>query len=232
VHPFGDLSAYIDGALGREARAFVESHLGTCAACRARVAELRATARLIAGLPAPVPTRSLVPRVSVPFWLAPLRTLSTIASGAAIFLFIASAVLSMLPNMASGTATGGAAAPAAAPAPNASSADQGRGAAGGATPSPGAAFSVGGSAQPSPAPSASPDARSTLSDNATKSFQSASASPAAESAPRSDAVAAERTRLNAGQAQPQLGPSPWFWLALGIGFGAIALLLQRRLRTL
>ena len=96
MHPFGDLSAYLDGALSSEARASVQAHLDTCALCRMRLAELRGTARLIAALPNPVPSRSLVPRVSVPFWLAPLRTFSTFASGAAIFLFVALASLTSI----------------------------------------------------------------------------------------------------------------------------------------
>lgn len=98
MHPFGDLSAYLDNALSSEARASVQAHLDTCALCRTRLAELRGTARLIAALPMPVPSRSLVPRVSVPFWLAPLRTFSTFATGAAIFLFIASAVIAFFPE--------------------------------------------------------------------------------------------------------------------------------------
>jgi len=98
VHPFGDLSAYLDGALSPETRASVQAHLDACALCRRRLAELRGTARLIAALPAPVPSRSLVPRVSVPVWLAPLRTFSTFASGAALFLFLASAVVSSFPR--------------------------------------------------------------------------------------------------------------------------------------
>jgi len=111
VHPFGDLSAYMDEALSSEARASVQAHLDTCALCRTRLAELRGTARLIAALPMPVPSRSLVPRVSVPLWLAPLRTFSTFATGAAIFLFLASAVIASFPRMQS---AGTAAAPAAA----------------------------------------------------------------------------------------------------------------------
>ena len=93
MHPFDDLSAYLDSALSSEAQARVKAHLDTCALCRTRLAELRGTARLIAALPMPVPSRSLIPRVSVPIWLAPLRTFSTFASGAAIFLFLASAVI-------------------------------------------------------------------------------------------------------------------------------------------
>ncbi len=93
VHPLADLSAYLDEALPAERREAILAHLAACDACRARLAELRETARLIAALPAPAASRSLVPRLRPPAWLAPLRTLATIASGASAFLFIASAIL-------------------------------------------------------------------------------------------------------------------------------------------
>src|SRR5207249_4635496 len=102
-----------DGELDGGRRAAVESHLAACDSCRTRLAQLRATARLIAALPSPVPARSLVPRVAVPIWLASLRTLATIGSGAALFLFIASALTTSFTQ----TSSGGAAAPALAPQP-------------------------------------------------------------------------------------------------------------------
>ena len=106
VHPFADLNAYIDGALDPQSRERVDAHLGSCASCSTRVAELRATAKLIAALPAPAPARSLVPRIAVPMWLAPLRTASAVASGLALVVFVIS--------LGSGFArqTSGAAAPA------------------------------------------------------------------------------------------------------------------------
>src|SRR2546428_9789947 len=113
MHPLEDLSAYLDGELDGGRRAAVESHLAACDSCRTRLAQLRATARLIAALPSPVPARSLVPRVAVPIWLAPLRTLATIGSGAALFLFIASALTTSVTQPSSG----GAAPPAPRPPP-------------------------------------------------------------------------------------------------------------------
>src|SRR5438445_64081 len=106
VHPLADLNAYIDGALDPQSRDRVDAHLGSCATCSMRVAELRATAKLIAALPAPAPARSLVPRIAVPMWLAPLRTASAVASGLALVVFVIS--------LGSGFArqTSGAAAPA------------------------------------------------------------------------------------------------------------------------
>ena len=136
MHPFDDLSAYLDEALSPQARASVQAHLDTCALCRTRLAELRGTARFIAALPMPVPSRSLVPRVSIPIWVAPLRTLSTFASGAALFLFLASAVLSSLPQL-----TSAGSAPAAAPAPSAPALDAARSGATSETGAPTASLS-------------------------------------------------------------------------------------------
>src|SRR5438128_5771541 len=113
VHPLADLSAYLAGALGHAERVSVETHLAGCAACRSRLAQLADTVRLIAALPDPVPARRLVPRLSIPFWMAPLRTVAALASGSALFVFLASAVLANLPH----TQTSGSA-PAAAPAPD------------------------------------------------------------------------------------------------------------------
>ncbi|TME62302.1 MAG: hypothetical protein E6I51_06980 [Chloroflexi bacterium] len=45
MHPFADLSAYLDGALPDERRAEVGRHLAGCEICSARLAELRGTAR-------------------------------------------------------------------------------------------------------------------------------------------------------------------------------------------
>src|SRR2546428_2470906 len=123
MHPLEDLSAYLDGELDGGRRAAVESHLAACDSCRGRLAQLRATARLIAALPSPVPARSLVPRVAVPIWLAPLRTLATLGSGAALFLFIASALTTSVTQ----TSSGGAAAPALAPQPEQVQSDRARG---------------------------------------------------------------------------------------------------------
>src|SRR6266851_4897429 len=93
-HVRAQLSAYLDGALGDAERTAVEGHLAACPDCRARLGELRATASLIRALPDPVPSRRLVPRVGrPPVWVAPLRTLTTLASGLSVFLFLATALL-------------------------------------------------------------------------------------------------------------------------------------------
>lgn len=210
MHPFGDLSAYLDGALSPEASASVQAHLDTCALCRTRLAELRGTARLIAALPMPVPSRRLVPRVSVPVWIAPLRTFSTFASGAAIFLFLASAVLSSFPR-AAGTSAGPAPA-AGAPAANALSAPQ-------ASSGPAADSATG---APSEFKAAGP-----------------SATPAPNQVGRQEAAASDSAALATGERiqlyrdEPGLSAvrSPWLWLWLGIAFGGLSFILGRRLRS-
>jgi putative zinc finger protein len=224
VHPFGDLSAYLDNALSSEARASVQAHLDTCALCRTRLAELRGTARLIAELPMPVPSRSLVPRVSVPVWLAPLRTFSTFASGAAIFVFLASAVLSSFPR-----ATG-----AAAPAANTVSAPQASSGAdtvsGTATPNDSQAFKVAG---PTPAPSPA----SSLNDRSAERLSHApTGSPSVvgrqdSAGTSSDTVQSTRVNRAVEPAPLTVLASPWLWLVLAIAFGALSFLLGRRLRS-
>lgn len=115
-HLGADLSAFLDEALAPAERARVQEHLDACGACRARLAELRATASLIAALPSPAPRRSLVPAVVERLnWLRPLRSLSLVASGAFLFFFVAAAVLETGSDLGAGpSAPFGA--PAAAPA--------------------------------------------------------------------------------------------------------------------
>ena len=222
MHPFGDLSAYLDGALSSEARARVQAHLDTCALCRTRLAELRGSARLIAALPMPVPSRSLVPRVSVPVWLAPLRTFSTFASGAAIFLFLASAVIATFPRAQS---TGSAAAPAP------------------ALSQPAASFAGdSAAAQPSSqnfqvsAPSAAP-APSTADKLLTSATPAGSANEIGlrqdSAGPSANSAADQSTRTNTAAASSPFAflLSPWLWLVLAIAFAALSFGVGRRLRS-
>ena len=229
MHPFGDLSAYLDGALSPEARTSVQAHLDTCALCRTRLAELRGTARLIAALPMPVPSRSLVPRISAPVWMVALRTFSTVASAAAIFLFVVSAAISSFPRTQSaGTA------PAAAPAPTAAldaarsgatsasaapQSDQKYAAPTSASASPGAAFNI------VPSPTLAPPELATASD-ATRRLDTGSAAPSA-----SIGDFAVASRISSGPEQPPFNPFPWLWLVLGVAFAAVSFILGRRLRS-
>lgn len=202
AHPRDQLSSYLDGALTPAERAAVDAHLATCADCRARLVELRGVTTLLGSLPEPVPSRRLVPRIAaVPAWMAPLRTLATLASGVSVFLFMASAILAnigFLAGQSASTAAGGAALNAPQAAPAASGVGQDRA---GAT-------------------------------NAAKSTASppefAVTTPAPPSEPRTAfaAQAPERTAT-----ESRLGPDPWVWLILAIVTGAVAIALQRRLRS-
>jgi anti-sigma factor RsiW len=222
VHPLGDLSAYLDGELSSEDLTSAQAHLDTCASCRARLAELRGTARLIAALPMPVPSRSLVPRVSVPIWLAPLRTFSTFASGAAIFLFLASAILTSFPRATSSSAGS-------APAANTVSAPQASGAAlDSATGEPSKFQAAPPSSAPVPAASSERTLQTTFP-----------APPDATQVGRQDAQGSPSTDLafdaRAQASREQPGPfaltSPWLWLALGFLFAGVSFFLGRRLRS-
>jgi len=46
-----DLSAYIDGRVGARERQVITAHIATCAECRTELVQLRATVRLLNGLP-------------------------------------------------------------------------------------------------------------------------------------------------------------------------------------
>jgi len=233
VHPFGDLSAYLDGALSSEARASVQAHLDSCALCRTRLAELRGTTRLIAALPMPVPSRSLVPRVGVSPWIALLRTLSTVASAAAIFLFVVSAAMSSFPRAQSAGS-----APAAAPAPTAALDQAGSGATL-ASPAPApqsagdqenrlAPTSASGSPFKvfNPTSTAAPAERS-IANDAARRQDSGSASPSAST---SDFAVATRIFTSVTEQAP-FNPFPWLWLVLGVAFAALSFILGRRLRS-
>ncbi|HEY6204455.1 MAG TPA: zf-HC2 domain-containing protein [Candidatus Limnocylindria bacterium] len=229
-HPHAELSAYIDGALAPAAQAAVRGHLDTCALCRAHVAQLRATVAVLQALPDPMPSRRLVPRLSsVPAWLAPLRTLMTLASGAAAFLFIASSLVSNINFLASsGAATTASEAsrdavakqqvPAAAGAPTTTGVPA-------PTASPFAAFAV--SPTVSPAPRAPSGA---ATDNATARADQATAGPSG--APGAVAFNPQDTGRHTN-AEPQRSPlvNPLLWLVVALISGAIAIVLHRRLRT-
>lgn len=216
-HPRAQLSAYLDDALSAVERSAVAAHLDTCADCRARLAELRVTVSLIRALPDPVPSRRLVPRLAtVPVWLAPLRTLTTLASGVSVFLFIASALLANTAQLATMPTSFQAPAAGGAPAASASSAERNSAAA--PTAAPGAAL------------------------DATKTIGSPSPSPegfqAFGPAARASQDVASRADSAAGQSEnaatpvaPQLGPSPLVWLALALVLALVAIALQRRLRS-
>lgn len=213
-HPHAQLSAYLDDALAPSERSAVEGHLVSCADCRARLSELRSTVSLIRALPDLAPSRRLVPRVAgPPAWFAPLRTLSTLASGVSVFLFIASALLANINTLATSTS---AAAPAAGAA-NATSAERGTSA-----PSASSAALSGRTGDTAPKTAVSPTPALPAAQFTTSS------SAAQDAAARGDQSTARDASKPAG---PPLGPSPWLWLGLAVVTGVLAIALQRRLRS-
>jgi hypothetical protein len=194
--------------------------------------ELRATAALIGSLPDPRTSRRLVPRVAAPpAWLAPLRTLSTLASGVSVFLFIGTALLANMGSLARGTAG---ALPAAAPAASAASSTSSEGRSASApTATPAPVLNQAGGATAGPTALA-------LADSA-KAAATATASPAppaaqfstTSSTPQDAAARSEQTSTREGlnTPTPPLGTNPLLWLVLAIVTGAIAFGLQRRLRS-
>lgn len=118
MHVSSDLSAYIDQELAPAEQARVSAHLEGCGRCAERLADLRATATLMAALPALRPSRSLVPSLAPRWnWLRPMRSFSAVTSGAFLMVFLIASVAQSGSNLGGGgalTPFGGA--PAAAPA--------------------------------------------------------------------------------------------------------------------
>jgi anti-sigma factor RsiW len=241
-HPHAELSAYIDKALDPAAQAAVDGHLVACALCRAHVAQLRATSSLVRALPDPVPSRRLVPRLAPSPWLAPLRTLMTIASGAAVFLFIASALLTNITLLA-----GSAAAPARLSAPEAArdtaayavASQGGTQPASSAVPAPAATPQAGFAFRPTASPlpdsvrgPAGPQA-SASGDDAAKIVGRVDQATAGPSGAPPGAAYNPQDTARLTSAEPQRSPlvNPWLWLAVAILCAAVALALQRRLRA-
>src|SRR5260221_8726105 len=211
-HPELLLSAYLDEALDPAERSSVAAHLEGCDRCRGRLAELRATSRLLATLPELVPTRSLRPRVQQGWlWLRPVRLLGSISSGAFLFLFLASYVINSGSSLGGGTSASEtlaaqgkfSAAASAAAAENA----QKRAASGAATP----------------APAAAPAAVAPRSTTTSNLDAAASASPT----PLAVATATVTFYDLVGR---QVGPPPSFFLGLALLSALVAFVAHRRLR--
>jgi anti-sigma factor RsiW len=229
LHPRADLSAYIDDALDPAAQAAVAGHLAACALCRAHVAQLRATAAFVRALPDPVPSRRLVPRLAPVPWLAPLRTLMTLASGAAVFLFIASALLANMTFLATTTSPTslGAGRAASAPEPAAAQPVPTSSATPARVPATSPNFAFGPTASPLPDTVRSSAGVQTL-DSAQKRADQPTAAPSGTAGAIALQGAERSLWLSATERSPLL--NPWLWLALAILCGAIAIALHRRLR--
>ncbi|MHB9130056.1 MAG: anti-sigma factor family protein [Armatimonadota bacterium] len=66
-----ELAAYENGSLAREQRTTLDAHLGDCAQCRQELTALRATARLLAAMPAPEMPDDLWPGVAARLQASP-----------------------------------------------------------------------------------------------------------------------------------------------------------------
>jgi anti-sigma factor RsiW len=214
-HPELHLSAYLDLALDPAERASVAAHLEGCARCRAQLADLRATSRLIGVLPSLVPGRSLVPRLDrAPAWLRPVRLLGAMGSGLFVFLFIASAVINSGSSLGGGTTTAE------------RLAEKGQfGAAVNALASDSAKKVGDATAQPSAVPAAAAQATQT---GTVRSDAVGSAAPTAAFAPAQDTGAIASATVTYQQ-QPQFGPPPPLFLTGAVLFAIAALLAHRRL---
>ena len=208
-HLRDDLSAYLDGALSPAERALVQGHLDVCVACRAAAAELAATALVIAALPAPAPSRRLVPSLAPRFaWLRPLRSLSAVLSGVFILVFMASATLDTGWRMGGGRV--------------------GVGAPSAAQPARDLSVPV---AQATDSAGRQQPAGATLPGRTTQEAARSPgiAAPAATAGARVDAAPAADAQQ--ASAEPlRIGPSPWLWLGLALLSGMLALAAHRRLR--
>ena len=235
-HLGADVSAYLDGALAPAERARVQSHLDACSPCRARLEELRATASLVAALPSPRPSRRLAPRfVERLNWLRPLRSLSLVASGAFLFLFMATAILETGSDLGGGPlAPFGPAAPARVPEAV-------------SLPPVKAAPNV----APSPAPAADIAVRTTAprppgapAPTAGSTFQVRGASPQpfqppapvtpfniGTADPRAFGLPGDEDRASRETARGGSGSDPLVWLALAIVAAVLAFVAHRRLRA-
>jgi anti-sigma factor RsiW len=215
VHADSDLSAFLDGELPPADRARVDAHLEGCERCRARLGELRATASLIASLPSPRPSRSLVPRVVERYnWVRPLRSFSTFATGAFLMVFLVTAVgrsgsgLGGGPEVPFGRTATGAGAPAAATAAPESAALQ--------------------TARSIPAPAAVPAAAPQATAMADAAQRTGTAPPAAAAgSPKS--AAAEDAREQRREPPPLT--DPLIWLGFAVIAAVTAIFAHWRMRT-
>lgn len=214
-HPELLLSAYLDDALTQGEHGLVSEHLDGCARCRGRVAELRATSRLISGLPQLAPRRSLVPRLDRgPVWLRPLRLLGAMGSGLFVFLFLASAVVNTGSSLGGGTSTAE------------RLAEKGQfGAAVNALASDAAAKSIA-TAAPAAAPAAGAAPPSPVADTPSGRDANAAAPTPVARVDTQGATGAPSTAASG----PSFGPPPLVFLGLALLCAVAALVAHRRLR--
>jgi anti-sigma factor RsiW len=214
-HPELLLSAYLDDALAQGEHDRVRAHLDGCERCRAQLADLRATSRLVGALPQLAPRRSLVPRLErAPVWLRPVRLLGAMGSGLFVFLFIASAVLHGGGSLGGGTTTAE------------QLAEKGQfGAAVSALASDAARRADAATAAPANAPVPAAGVAASQSPGAGRSITSASAAPTSAFAPVQDTGG-----VGTGTVTYRFGPPPQLFLVIAMLFAIAAFVAHRRLR--
>lgn len=229
-HVLADLSAYLDQELAPAERAQVSAHLEACGRCAGQLAELRATATLLAALPSPRPSRSLVPSLTPRWnWLRPMRSLSAVASGAFLMVFLVAAVAQSGSDLGGGpTAPFGRAVPAAGPAAPGAAQDAQSAELKAATAAPTAAPAA---APPAPSPGSTDDMwrqlqAATPTATAGAFAAQTSAADAEEAARQRGATPLEATRTAYGQ-EP---PTPLIWLGLSLLAAILAGAAHWRLR--
>jgi anti-sigma factor RsiW len=213
-HPDLFLSAFLDDGLTQSEHAGVRAHLDGCPRCRGRLAELRATSRLIGALPTLTPGRSLVPRLDrAPVWLRPVRLLGAMGSGLFVFLFMASAIVH------TGSSLGGGAGSAA------------RGQFGTAANAPAAdpAKRLDDSASAAPTGAPAPAVQLPPSFDASRGSLASASSPTPFARAESASTAAG-TATEALRDRPPFGPPPQVFLGLAAFCAIAALVAHRRLR--
>jgi anti-sigma factor RsiW len=231
MHVSADLSGYLDGELAPAERARVGAHLETCGRCAAQLADLRATATLIAALPGAQPSRSLVPKVATRWnWLRPIRSLSSVASGAFLMVFLIASVAQSGSDLGGGPLT-----PFTRFAPTAAQP------AGGPAAAPAAPTQTAGAeavelkiaATPSAVPAPERNVASPAVDVTTQfGVQTAAPTGAATAAAEDRARGAqEDAAIQRTLGQRSEPPSPLIWLVLALIAGLLALTAHWRLRA-
>jgi anti-sigma factor RsiW len=224
MHVSADLSAYLDQELAPAEQARVSAHLEGCGRCAKQLADLRATATLMAALPALRPSRSLVPSLAPKWnWLRPMRSLSAVTSGAFLMVFLVAAVAQSGSDLGGGPAspfsrsTGPTAAqPASAPTAFGDAAS-------------GAASAELKVATESPATVAAPAAPAPTQETAPQRDLEAQATGGAEDTAARAGEPDETFRANSGLSDP--APTPLIWLGLSLIAAIVAFTAHWRLRA-
>ena len=221
MHVDPDLSAYLDGELAPAERARVAAHLAACEQCSARASELRSAASLVHALPVLRPRRSLVPPITPRFaWLRVVRSLSAIASGAFLFVFLVTAVARSGSGLGGGDSTAPASQASALAAPFAANAP--------------AASALPAALPPSVAPApagAAADAAQRSGSTAAPTSAAVKAAENASAGPSALALQTETARqLSAHSTEPGPLLDPRLWVVLAILAAVVAGYAHVRLR--